>query len=123
MEINGRFWGSLQLAIDAGVDFPALLVAGVGSRQVEPPRPYRIGVRNRWFWGDVDSLLLTLAGRTSPGRPPASRARAVVDFMKLGGRNLYYENPKLGDLGPWFFESAAWLRRELGSVARLVSRN
>jgi hypothetical protein len=22
MEINGRFWGSLQLAIDAGVDFP-----------------------------------------------------------------------------------------------------
>ncbi|NNL85193.1 MAG: ATP-grasp domain-containing protein, partial [Myxococcales bacterium] len=25
MEINPRFWGSLQLAIDAGVDFPALL--------------------------------------------------------------------------------------------------
>jgi len=24
MEINGRFWGSLQLAIDAGVDFPFL---------------------------------------------------------------------------------------------------
>ena len=27
MEINGRFWGSLQLAIDSGVDFPALLAA------------------------------------------------------------------------------------------------
>jgi hypothetical protein len=26
MEINGRFWGSLQLAIDAGVDFPAILL-------------------------------------------------------------------------------------------------
>ncbi|MBC7984419.1 MAG: ATP-grasp domain-containing protein, partial [Candidatus Obscuribacterales bacterium] len=26
MEINGRFWGSLQLAIDAGVDFPSMLV-------------------------------------------------------------------------------------------------
>ena len=23
MEVNGRFWGSLQLAIDAGVDFPS----------------------------------------------------------------------------------------------------
>ena len=36
MEINGRFWGSLQLAIDAGVDFPALLmtlVEGVRSRR------------------------------------------------------------------------------------------
>jgi predicted ATP-grasp superfamily ATP-dependent carboligase len=27
MEVNGRFWGSLQLAIDAGVDFPRLLAA------------------------------------------------------------------------------------------------
>ncbi len=26
MEINGRFWGSLQLAVDAGVDFPRLLI-------------------------------------------------------------------------------------------------
>jgi predicted ATP-grasp superfamily ATP-dependent carboligase len=25
MEINGRFWGSLQLAIDAGMNFPAIL--------------------------------------------------------------------------------------------------
>src|SRR5262249_42882381 len=27
MEINGRFWGSLQLAVDAGVNFPELLVS------------------------------------------------------------------------------------------------
>ena len=27
MEINGRLWGSLQLAVDSGVDFPSLLVA------------------------------------------------------------------------------------------------
>ena len=26
MEVNGRFWGSLQLATDAGVDFPRLLL-------------------------------------------------------------------------------------------------
>jgi len=25
IELNGRFWGSLRLAIDAGVDFPWLL--------------------------------------------------------------------------------------------------
>ncbi len=31
MEANGRFWGSLQLAIDAGVDFPELRHRG-GSR-------------------------------------------------------------------------------------------
>jgi hypothetical protein len=30
--------------------------------------------------------------------------------MKLGGRNLYYENPKLQDLRPWFFESFSWFK-------------
>ena len=45
MEINGRFWGSLQLAIDAGVDFPALLVRGVEPTRVEPQAPYRSGSR------------------------------------------------------------------------------
>jgi predicted ATP-grasp superfamily ATP-dependent carboligase len=110
MEINGRFWGSLQLAIDAGVDFPALLVDGVRGGHPALQPPYRVGVRNRWFWGDVDSLLLTLAGRTAPGANGGGRLRALLEFMKLGGRNLYYENPKLQDLGPWFFESFSWFK-------------
>jgi hypothetical protein len=120
MEINGRFWGSLQLAIDAGVDFPRLLVDGVRNGHFAPQPPYRIGVRNRWFWGDVDSLLLTLSGRSPSGGARPSRFRAILEFMKLGGRDLYYENPKLRDFRPWLFESAAWLRREArAAVARL----
>ena len=42
MEINGRFWGSLQLAIDAGVDFPRLLLAcalGACEPEVRDFRP------------------------------------------------------------------------------------
>ena len=38
MEVNGRFWGSLQLAIDSGVDFPRILVAcalGEKSREID----------------------------------------------------------------------------------------
>jgi predicted ATP-grasp superfamily ATP-dependent carboligase len=120
MEINGRFWGSLQLAIDAGVDFPRLLVDGVRNGHFAPQPPYRIGVRNRWFWGDVDSLLLTLSGRSPSSGARPSRFRAIIEFMKLGGRDLYYENPKLRDIRPWLFESAAWLRREArAAVARL----
>ena len=38
MEVNGRLWGSLQLAVDSGVDFPALLVdAALGSEDARPP--------------------------------------------------------------------------------------
>jgi predicted ATP-grasp superfamily ATP-dependent carboligase len=54
MEINGRFWGSLQLAVDAGVDFPALLARAVlGETPGEPPS-WETGGRLRWEWGDVD---------------------------------------------------------------------
>jgi len=44
LEMNGRFWGSLHLALFAGVDFPALLLdAFHAHRQVmwrDPPRRY-----------------------------------------------------------------------------------
>jgi predicted ATP-grasp superfamily ATP-dependent carboligase len=57
MEINGRVWGSLQLAIDAGVDFPALLVAAACGSMPEPTTHYRAGVRLRSWWADVVHLL------------------------------------------------------------------
>jgi predicted ATP-grasp superfamily ATP-dependent carboligase len=112
MEINGRFWGSLQLAIDAGVDFPALLLKTLETAPPRPPGPYKTGVRNRWFWGDVDALLIQVFSRTDRrGRAlDYSRLRAVMDFMRFFGRNLRYENPRLGDLGPFLHETRTWLR-------------
>ena len=54
MEVNGRFWGSLQLAIDSGVDFPRILVAcALGEHNQQMPS-YRVGVRSRWWWGQID---------------------------------------------------------------------
>ncbi|HEY8105395.1 MAG TPA: ATP-grasp domain-containing protein, partial [Gemmatimonadales bacterium] len=64
MEINGRFWGSLQLAVDAGVDFPALLARLALGDDPEPVMSYRTGVRSRWWLGDVDHLIARL--RRSP---------------------------------------------------------
>ena len=46
MEINGRFWGSLQLAIDAGVDFPLLLVRCALGERVAPES--RLSRRYTW---------------------------------------------------------------------------
>lgn len=111
MEINGRFWGSLQLAVDAGVDFPAILLETLNDAPPQPPPPYRVGVRNRWLWGDVDSLLLQLGGRNGAGASSPGRLQALLDFLQLWQRDLYYENPKLSDLGPWWHETAEWLRR------------
>jgi len=50
LEINPRFWGSLDLAIRAGVDFPALYArAAAGREPPDAPSPYRAGVVCRWM--------------------------------------------------------------------------
>ena len=59
MEINPRFWGSLQLAVDAGVDFPRLLVECALGGSPPPVTNYRAGIRSRWGWGEVDFIYLS----------------------------------------------------------------
>lgn len=48
MEINSRFWGGLDLAIQAGVDFPVLACRMLMEGDVEPVLRYRVGLRYRW---------------------------------------------------------------------------
>lgn len=114
MEINGRFWGSLQLAIDAGVDFPALLVAMQKDSPLPAPADYRIGVRSRWLWGDFDALLMLLLKRAEHERlPPAQRGRlrAITEFLKWQGPNCHLEVMRLDDIKPWLLESWHWFTR------------
>jgi predicted ATP-grasp superfamily ATP-dependent carboligase len=60
IEVNARFWGSLQLAIDSGIDFPALLMQVANHDAPGTPSTYRHGQRLRWFLGDLDRLYLQL---------------------------------------------------------------
>ncbi|MEK7841470.1 MAG: ATP-grasp domain-containing protein, partial [Deltaproteobacteria bacterium] len=54
MEINPRFWGSLQLAILSGMDFPYLLYKMAVDGDVEPVWDYETGIRCRWLIpGDI----------------------------------------------------------------------
>lgn len=112
MEVNGRFWGSLQLAINAGVDFPLLLAKSAMGIRVEPVMKYKIGVRLRWLWGDVDSLLSVLsscpAKEPGPGRC-AGRFGAIIDFLKFGGKEMRYEVYDREDIRPWLHETREWI--------------
>ncbi len=54
MELNPRFWGSLALAIHAGVDFPFLLYRMAMGEVFAPIVDYKVGVRCRWLLpGDI----------------------------------------------------------------------
>ncbi len=49
MELNPRFWGSLQLAIISGVDFPYLILRMSQGENFEPVLHYEAGKRCRWL--------------------------------------------------------------------------
>jgi predicted ATP-grasp superfamily ATP-dependent carboligase len=106
MEINGRFWGSLQLAIDAGVDFPRLLVDTALGVEPVPVTGYR-PARLRWFWGDVDNL-------TAQWRDPAAswrrRAAAALGWVRAFGPGTREEVFRWTDPAPFLRETGDWLR-------------
>jgi biotin carboxylase len=113
MEVNGRLWGSLQLAIDAGVDFPTLLVRAALGERPAPVTTYRFGVRSRWWWGDVDHLIARLRRSAAalalpPGAP--SRWRALRDFLVLWRPGDRSEILRLTDPWPFVRETLDWVR-------------
>jgi predicted ATP-grasp superfamily ATP-dependent carboligase len=113
MEINGRFWGSLQLAVDAGVNFPGLLVSLALGEHPTPVTAYHVGVRSRWWLGDLDQLLARLRHSTRElALPPGSpgRARALTDFLTLwrpGDRNEIF---RWSDPMPAVRETVEWMQ-------------
>lgn len=113
MEVNGRLWGSLQLAIDAGVDFPTMLVAMFLGRTVPKVHSYRTGVRTRWLWGDVDHVLARLRGRPGgrAGEGLPSVPRLLWDFLsQFVRRDDRLEVFDLSDPRPFVRETLGWFR-------------
>ena len=112
MEVNPRFWGSLQLAVDAGVDFPHLLYRLALGEKLQPVGPYKIGVRSRWLIGDFDQMMVVL--RRKPGHPHLpphrlSRTRALLDFLNpFAGRQEVF---RWSDMKPSFVELADFFRK------------
>lgn len=110
MEINGRFWGSLQLAIDAGVDFPFLLYKIASGQNVEPQTGFRTGNLCRWLLGDLDHLYLKLKSG-SQECSLAEKFAAVGRFVIPWQPGMHYETNRLNDMKPFIFELKNYLRQ------------
>jgi predicted ATP-grasp superfamily ATP-dependent carboligase len=118
LEINGRFWGSLQLAVDAGVDFPYLLYRLATDGDVEPVLTYDVGVRLRWRLGDVDWLLL----RLREARGIGGRLRAIREFLRSAGPTTRAEVFRRDDPAPARIELVQYLRAALGGAVGKLAR-
>lgn len=106
MEVNPRFWGSLQLAIDSGIDFPWWLYqVSTGQKVSVVPSQYR---RVRWVLGDLDRLYLVLKSPSDTytwGR----KLLEVIRFL-TPGRHTRHEVNRRGDMRPFWFELRAYLK-------------
>jgi predicted ATP-grasp superfamily ATP-dependent carboligase len=61
MEINARFWGSIELAVKSGVDFPIETVNMINMKNLDIDiGNYKEGVRCSWFVGIFDHLYLLI---------------------------------------------------------------
>jgi predicted ATP-grasp superfamily ATP-dependent carboligase len=114
MEINGRFWGSLQLAIAAGVDFPNLLVDYLNG---EPPAVtvdrYMVGLTLKWLPGAMDHLLIRLKHPRRDfnlpfGPEPLWRAAWDVLYCRMNG--TCYDTLSRDDPRPFLLEARHYLR-------------
>jgi predicted ATP-grasp superfamily ATP-dependent carboligase len=115
MEVNGRFWGSLQLAIDSGVDFPRILVGCALGECIPEVPSYRVGVRSRWWWGQVDHLVGRVKRLATTDRlPPNTRSisQALGDLLLGPVRRADYEEVlRWTDPGPFWNETIRWVAR------------
>lgn len=96
MEINPRFWGSLNQAVCAGVNFPYLLYTMATEGDVEPVFTYKIGIKTRWMIGDCRGLIDYISTE--------KRMEVIKDFVKLYGYDLYYDDLSLDDPLPTLIE-------------------
>jgi predicted ATP-grasp superfamily ATP-dependent carboligase len=111
MEINPRFWGSLQLAIDAGVDFPRLLADWATGAAVGGAGPYG-ACASRWFWGEVDHLIARAREGARGGPLPTARAaaRCLREQVRSRGPRSRLEVLRAHDPKPFLHESLRWFR-------------
>jgi len=113
MEINARFWGSLQLSIDAGVDFPYLLYLQAIGAYFEPVMSHR-QTRLRWLLGDFDNLYITLKSpRERLPREYHDKYKVLCNFIKEFAGPARLEVLRKGDLKPFIWELRQYIKNVL----------
>jgi len=105
MEVNGRVWGSLPLAVRSGMDFPARLAdlyLNPSPADLTPPATaYVIGTRSRNLELEVVWIASAISGRQRhPFLPGPSRRQGLVAALRLANPADGYDVLSLRDPRP-----------------------
>lgn len=117
MEINGRFWGSLPLAIAAGVDFPAALMSSELGGVKPSGGAYRIGLFARNIVRDFHWVFQT------QGIFGVFKEGAIALFRFFSGQEIW-DTFQWNDPRPFFAEwkiAAKKVFRRIPALARRIA--
>ena len=118
LEINPKFWGTTQLTIDAGYDFPSWLLDHVMGREIKAPGDYTTGLMYRWFIDELETVLTV----------PKTRTRLIKEFRYFLDRFRYRPCKTdiwLSDLKPAvkagiFFLYRLFIQGRLINIAKII---
>lgn len=117
MEINGRFWGTLQLAVASGVNFPSLYYDFLlGKKPSHTIQSYLIGHKMKWMLGTLDHLLIRLKNSDSIlNLPPdfPSKCGSLIEFFKILEKNMSFNVFDREDIRPSIWEVTDFIRNAL----------
>lgn len=102
MEVNPRFWGSLNLAVQAGVDFPYLLYRILRGEKIDTSPPYKKGVKCGNFHGEITHLASTLLIPPTFGSRPSFWR--TLDTILKDNTTSHHDFITLRDLKPSLVE-------------------
>ncbi len=120
MEVNGRFWGSLPLAVAAGMDFP--LYAWQLSQGIAPavPSSYRSGLRVRWTAGSLKRFAHAFAD-DAERIPMSSATRQLFADFRLGTRSAMWSwSDPVPAIQEYTRVISGWTREIIKGIIRAV---
>ncbi len=120
MEINGRFWGSLALAVQAGVDFPRLLYDMLVLGNVTPVFTYRTPYFVRHTLRDLPWFRANF--RTPAGHPDLIKVPWPAVGREIGNIVLGREGYDLESLTDPWPALLAWHEAGREAVAHLRAK-
>lgn len=96
LEVNPRFWGSLNLAVSAGVDFPYMLykMSKEGDIDKQDLNSYKLGVKSRWLYGDFRAFLDYIPKAKNP-------FKLIKEYLNFWNHDIYYDDFALEDPLPF----------------------